>query len=87
MQFLVNALENAGVYKDQSVFGTVFSVYGRPLVPEDHADVRRYVLTILLAVELCSVNAVRRMSWSGRTWDIVGQPALPCAHTILSVSS
>jgi hypothetical protein len=69
---LVNALENSGIYKDQSVFGTIFSAYGRPLVPEDHTDVRRYVLTMLLAVELCSVsgNISHRLVWAnlGPRW-------------------
>ena len=72
IELLVNALENAGLYKDQSVFGTLFSVHGRPLVPEDHADVRRYVLMMLLAVELCSVsgNTPHKLVWAslGPRW-------------------
>jgi hypothetical protein len=56
IELLTNALENAGLYQNQSVFGSIFSIYGRPLVAEDHVDVRRYVLTMLLAVELCSVS-------------------------------
>lgn len=72
IELLVNALENAGLYKDQSVFGTLFSVHGRPLVPDDHADVRRYVLTMLLAIELFSVsgNTAHKLVWGspGPLW-------------------
>lgn len=56
IELLTNALENAGLYQNQSVFGSIFSIYGRPLVAEDYVDIRRYVLTMLLAVELCSVS-------------------------------
>ena len=72
VELLVNALENAGLYKNQSVFGSIFSVYGQPLVPEDHVDVRRCVLTMLLAVELCSVKGrtLYKRVWvrSGPRW-------------------
>lgn len=56
IELLVNALENSGLYKDQSIFGTVFSLYGRPLVPADYTDVRRYVVTMLLATEITSMS-------------------------------
>jgi hypothetical protein len=59
IELLVNALENAGLYRDQSIFGAVFSPHGRPLVPADYPDVRRYVMSMLLAAEICSMGRGR----------------------------
>lgn len=80
IRLLVNVLENAGLYKDQSLFGTNFSIHGRPLVPADYADVRRYVMTMLLAVELCSLSGNTRQKWA---WANVG-PRWTAGFALLS---
>ena len=53
IEYLVNALENADLYTNDCIFP-------EPRVPSDRMDLRRYLMTMLLAVELCSL--------SGRTW-------------------
>lgn len=51
IESLVDALEIAHLYENSAIFRP-----GRPLVLADRGDLRRYIMTMLLAVELCSMS-------------------------------